>query len=239
MNKYFFSLRTIALTTLFISLMACVSASTSETENQTETKDLTGFKKISFNISGNLYLTQGTVYKVDIEAEPTDLAEIITLVEDETLIIKTKPGWHNLNNVKVYVTMPDIEGLAVAGSGNIIANDQIKTGTIELSIAGSGNINLEKLSAENTNASIAGSGNINVKGNSSESLNANIAGSGNVNCNACESKNVKVDIAGSGSANVFATENLTTNIVGSGDVRYNGRPLINANSTGSGSTKPL
>jgi hypothetical protein len=239
MKNFKTPIRSITLIAMLISFMACVASTKKGHADNTDIKDLTGFKNISFNISGDLMLKQGSNFSVKIEAEPADLEEIVTIVEDQTLVIKTKPGWHNLKNVKVYVTMPVVEGLAVAGSGNINANEPINTGNINLSVAGSGNINLENLVAEQTESSIAGSGNINIKGTSGKSLQVSIAGSGDINCEAFESKDVNVSIAGSGSAKVFANENLSTSIVGSGDVYYKGRPLVNANSTGSGSTKPL
>jgi carbon monoxide dehydrogenase subunit G len=227
--------RTLAMTFIFSSVMACATSGSKEGFAQ----DLSNFQRISFNISGDLYLSQGNAYVVKIEASEEDKAEIIARVEGNTLVIKTKSNWKNLNDVKVYVTMPVIEGIDLAGSGNIYAPSEIKVASIDLSLSGSGNMSFDKLQAENTHTSIAGSGNITVKGKSAESLSVNIAGSGDVNVADVESKNVKVDISGSGSAKVYATENLNTNIVGSGSVFYKGKPLVNANSVGSGSTKPL
>lgn len=135
--------------------------------------------------------------------------------------------------------MSDIEGISLAGPGNIYAKEKITSNEIDLSLAGSGNLNFENLIAEQTDASIAGSGNINLKGKTNQSFNVSIAGSGDINCQDLEAKDVNVSIAGYGSARVNATDNLTTSIVGSGDVYYKGRPLINASSTGSGSTRPF
>lgn len=239
MKKKYPVFRSTLLLALFISLMACVTATTNDVNKDTDTKDLKDFKSISFNISGDLYLTQGNEFSVKIEAKPSDLEEIITYVEDNTLTIKTKNGWENLNDVKVYITMPVIEGVALAGSGNIYAKEKITSNEIDLSLAGSGNLNFENLIAEQTDASIAGSGNINLKGKTNQSFNVSIAGSGDINCQDLEAKDVNVSIAGSGSARVNAMDNLTTSIVGSGDVYYKGRPLINASSTGSGSTRPF
>jgi hypothetical protein len=227
--------RNLALIFLLSAVTTCALPSTP----QTNERNLSNFQKISFNISGNLYLTQGDAYVVKLEGKEADLAEIITKVENNTLLIKSKSGWKQLGDIKIYVTMPVIEGADLAGSGNIYATQAIKAESITLSVSGSGNITFENLVSANTHASIAGSGNIQLKGKSAESLDIDISGSGNVSAENFETKNTGVNISGSGSARVYATENLKTDIVGSGSVFYKGRPLINANSVGSGSTRPL
>ncbi|MBN2486266.1 MAG: DUF2807 domain-containing protein [Bacteroidales bacterium] len=227
----------LALSFFALNFTACISGENND--NQRELKDLSGFTRISFSISGNLILTQSDSFLVETEGSPASLDALIILVEGQTLVIKTKPGWKNLGDVTVNVKMPVVEGLSVAGSGNIHAEGPITSQKIDFSITGSGNIEFKKLMAEATNASIAGSGNIIISGESKTSFDASITGSGNINCENFESSDVNVNITGSGKAKVFAMENLSTNIVGSGDVYYRGRPLVKANSTGSGKTKAI
>jgi hypothetical protein len=232
-----------ALTLFFCFLMLqCVSVHSSGDDNTpgvSADMDLSGFTSVSFNIAGKLYVKQDSAFSVKFEGKDEDLKKIIAEVKDNQLVIKTRNGSFSMGEVIVYVSMPRIEGLNVAGSGDIKAEELVKSSDISLSVSGSGNIYVDNLQAKEITSSISGSGNIAVKGTESESLNVNIAGSGDFDSRELSSKDINVSIAGSGSANVYATQNLITNIAGSGDVTYKGNPLVNASSVGSGSTKAI
>ena len=223
-------------------MLQCVSVHSSGDDNASEIsdpKDLTGFNSIGFNIPGTLYLEQDSAFSVSFEGKEEDLEKIITKIEGDILIIKTKPGSFSMGDVTVYVSMPVVKGLNVSGSGNIVAENLIKSTEIQLNVSGSGNIKLNDLNSTEVVSSISGSGGVDLKGAENESLTINIAGSGDFISDELSSKNVVVSIAGSGSAKVFASEKLKTDIAGSGDVYYKGEPLVNANSVGSGSTKSI
>ena len=197
------------------------------------------FDRISFNISGDLYITQGDNYSVRLEGSDKDLEKIDTKVENNSLIIKTKHNSSLRDDVKIYVTLPELKAMNLAGSGDVYAKNKISASGLELSISGSGDVTFNELIANDVELSIAGSGDMMIKGKAEESLEMSIAGSGDIDAVQFEAKSVEVSISGSGSATVFATDNLETNIVGSGSVRYKGNPLVNANAVGSGSTKAL
>jgi uncharacterized beta-barrel protein YwiB (DUF1934 family) len=197
------------------------------------------FEKISFNISGDLFIKQGNSYSVRLEGADKDLEKIVTEVDGKTLKIKTKPNTWNLGNVKVYVTLPKLTGVYLSGSGNVVVAEKLTAESIKLSVSGSGDILFKNLQTGAIDISIAGSGDVQVAGKCKTKLGISIAGSGDVDASEIEAKAVKVEISGSGGAKVYATETLESSISGSGNVRYKGNPLIDASSAGSGSTKSL
>jgi hypothetical protein len=207
--------------------------------NPQELRELKDFTKISFNISGDLYIEQSAEFLVKIEGNENDLAQIITKLEGNTLIIKSKNFSHFRDKVKIFVSLPELTAVDLAGSGNVIAKNKISTDNINLSVSGSGDILFENLQSTSAKLNLAGSGDMDITGNAKTNLAISIAGSGSIKASNFETQNVDVDISGSGSAKVYALGKLNTNIVGSGSVRYKGQPLINANTVGSGSTKPL
>ncbi len=206
---------------------------------QKDDRHLTDFSKISLSISADLFLTQSNNYSVVLEGSNDDLDKVITEVENGRLIIKLKKNNTRIGDVKIYVSMPDISDIDLAGSGSIVASKTVKVSEIDLCISGSGDIRFDDLQTKETDAEITGSGEITLNGSNKGELDITITGSGDMDAEAFESENVEVDITGSGSAKVFATENLETNITGSGDVRYKGNPLIDAQSVGSGKTRHL
>lgn len=206
---------------------------------QQEKRDVSGFNKISYSIAGDLEITQGDKEELILIGESDDLEKIITRVDDGNLKIYTKINFSHQGKVKVKVTVKELDELSLAGSGNVKFMTDLKTSEFEMDLSGSGNINCENITGKEVEISLAGSGNIYMGGELEEELEISIAGSGNVDCANLKAKEVEVSIAGSGNAKVWATNELESNIVGSGSVYYKGNPIVDAETSGSGKTKPL
>lgn len=206
-----------------------------------ETRDVGQFSSISLNISADVYLTQGTVQKVEIEGDKNSLQEIETVVTNEALKIQTKNHFGgNTGNVTVYITLPEIEGLSVAGSGDIKARSGIKADELDLGVSGSGSIDIKELTVREVSATITGSGNIDIiSGQAQSEMDVMITGSGSFSAEGFSTGEADITITGSGSATVWAVKELETNITGSGNVSYKGNPQVNARATGSGRTRSI
>jgi hypothetical protein len=205
---------------------------------QQEERDVSGFDRISYSLSGDLEITQGNKEELIIIGDSEDIDKIITEVKDGKLKIYKKNNSSRIGDVKVKVTVKDLSALSVAGSGNVEFKSDLKTEEFEMDLSGSGNISIPNITTEEIELNLAGSGNIRM-GGEAEELELNIAGSGDVDCANLKTSETEVNIAGSGDAKVWATGELESNIVGSGNVYYKGNPLVDAETSGSGKTKPL
>ncbi len=207
---------------------------------ETEERALPAFTEISLRIQATLYVEQGPVQKVEIDAPPSDLDEIITEIRDRALVIRyparnyfRKPS--KKRDVIIRVTIPEITALNVSGSGDIIGENDIATRIMDLNVSGSGNIRLGNLLSERVKVSIAGSGNIHMEGEkAARDFNGNIAGSGNIRAENFEAQNVKVNITGSGDCNIRSNGDIRVRIAGSGNLYYTGNPNIESSIAGSG-----
>jgi hypothetical protein len=214
-------------------------------KGEVQKRSVSSFSEISLRISGVVYLEQGSPQSIEIEAKSSTLEKIITEVKDNKLVIKFEDNnyfWRNFNpeEIVIHIKVPEIDGLTISGSGDIIAKNGIKTKEMEMVVSGSGNIKLSELMAGTVKTNISGSGNINIdKGGSANDLSVTISGSGNVKAGGFEAKDVTVKVSGSGNSTVFATESLNVRVSGSGDVYYNGSPEINSSVAGSGSVKKI
>jgi hypothetical protein len=206
---------------------------------QQENREVSGFNKIEYSLSGTLEISQGTTEKLVLKGDKDDLSKIITRVEDGKLKIYTKENTWPSGDIVVYVNVKALEELSVAGSGNAIFKTGLKTEEMEINLSGSGNIECMELIASEAEIHLAGSGNIELGGTLNERMEVHIAGSGDVNSENLQTQVCEVNISGSGSARVWVIDRLESNIVGSGNVYYKGKPLVDAETTGSGSTKPL
>lgn len=251
-------MRTIA-TILFASLLV-----TSNLNAQSkETRDVSTFTEISYRLAGNLYLSQGTPQKVVLEGDSEDLRDIETTVKGNRLVIGNpeENGWFSWRNeskykhIKVYITVENLDGIYVSGSGNLMAETTIKARDLDLRVSGSGNMELQVNLTGDLRADVSGSGNLKVKGNSMD-LTSSISGSGKVYIAntingtakfsmsgsgkvlaAGKAQTVKADISGSGKllAADLETDRCEVRITGSGDVEINVKSELDARITGSGS----
>ncbi len=222
-------------------LVGALSVNILRAEN--EKRDVPSFSEISMRISGTVYLKQGSEQRVEIDAREATLKEIITEVKDRKLIIRFPaqdffkrsfdPG-----PITIRITVPEVDGLSVSGSGDIRAENTIKTRILDLNVSGSGNIILSELNSERVLAAISGSGNISVKdGGPADELSVSISGSGNMKAQDFEAKTVEVKISGSGNCSVFSNGTIRAKIAGSGNVYYSGNPSVESSVAGSGSVK--
>jgi len=223
---------------LFTFILAGIKVQAEE-----QTRKVEPFSSISLRISANVHLEQGEKQNLEIVAKQSTLEEIITEVKDGELIIRFpnknyfwnafKPG-----EITIYITTPEINGLGVSGSGDIIADNEIKTKTLDMAVSGSGNIKLSDLSAEQVKSTISGSGNIILAGKSAaQDLSVAISGSGNLKGLDFNADDVTVRVSGSGNIGIQANKNLYVRLSGSGNVTYKGQPMIDSSISGSGKVR--
>ena len=93
----------------------------------------------------------------------------------------------------------------------------------EVSLSGSGNINILDFKNNNLSLNISGSGNITGNGEV-ETLVVKINGSGNLMSKEIKSKSATIIINGSGDGEVFASDSISAKINGSGNIKYFGNP---------------
>ena len=222
--------------TTLIAIMIFASGTTS---GQTkETRDVRGFTKISFGVSGNLNIKIGPQFRLEIEGDRRVLDETITQVSGDRLVIK-RENWRLLFNndqrVTVNITMPEIEGLQVSGSGRAEIIDDLQADGLSLSVSGSGKLYTSKVDADELDCSISGSGDI-ILGSSGSVDNGeiSISGSGSFSGENVGIDHLNVHISGSGSCSCKVGDSLEARISGSGNVYYSGNPKIDARVSGSG-----
>jgi hypothetical protein len=201
-----------------------------------ETRDVADFSGVSMGISGDLFLSQGSPQKVVISAKEDQIDEIETVVKNGVLHIKTESRNSNFKDVKIWVTVPDIDKIHLSGSANITAETPVKSKELELRVSGSGKINIEKLEGGILEMSISGSGDLNL-GGTADDMDLSISGSGSVNAAQLQVGLCEIRISGSGSCKVDATEKLDARISGSGRITYYSNPQVDASVSGSGKVR--
>lgn len=201
-----------------------------------ETRDLSGFTRVSFGVAGELYVNFGNEFKVVLEGEKDLLDEILTEVSGGKLVIKKENWRFNMNEkVTVYITMPELKGLGVSGSGKAEIKDAVKTENLDLSVSGSGKLFTADIIVADLKCGISGSGDIIIRGSGDATrADLSISGSGNYTGELLKLGAAQISISGSGSCSCNVTESLKASVSGSGNVTYLGDPKVDARVSGSG-----
>jgi hypothetical protein len=224
-----------------------------------ETRNVGGFTRLSYRVPGKLYLKQGSPQKVELEGPADILKEIETEVSGDKLVIGRENrwmdwGWDNKSNIVVYVTMPTIEAVSVAGSGDLYCEEKINVTNLDLGVSGSGTMRLAFAASGNVEADVSGSGDMDLKGNCNN-FDSDVSGSGKVYVSASIKdyadfgvsgsgkiqaqgtvRKVKASISGSGRINAadLAAESCDVRITGSGDLEINVKEELEVTISGSG-----
>lgn len=192
------------------------------------------FDELSLSISANVFVTQGSTRKVTVEAQANMIDNLVTEVKDGRWTIKFKENVRSMEGMRIYVTMPNISALGISGSGDIVAENALRTDDLGLHISGSGNIKIPALTGGVIDSHISGSGSMMI-GGQAQNLKIHISGSGDVNAIGLNTSGCEVHVSGSGDCNVDVRESLDVRISGSGDVRFKGQPRLVSKVSGSGS----
>ena len=205
--------RALALLAVGSVVTAC-SATAGSGQLATQSRQVSGFTSVELTGVGELSIDQTGTESLTVSAEDNLLPLLTSRVEGDTLILGKKPNTRIVTSkpITYTLTMKDITGLAVSGSGTINA-PKLTTAALRIEISGSGVI------------TTAG----NVDDQSLE-----ISGSGRYLADGLTSKTTTAEISGSGTGNVVASNALDVKISGSGTLTYSGNPQVSQTVSGSG-----
>jgi hypothetical protein len=204
---------------------------------ETSKRSVSGFTKVELRVPLDVTIRPGKEFSMVMDLRDPDLAaKITTDVRGDTLVISSNV--HSLSmrgKNTAAISMPELRGVSIAGSGDVDAAGFDQAGEVALAISGSGDINYSGKSA-GLSVAISGSGNVKLAG-STGSLSVSIDGSGDLKAADFPAKNASVSVNGSGDADLRVTGGAVQFAVnGSGDIRWTGEAsAVSAVTHGSGS----
>jgi len=237
-----------------IALAAVIAASTATSAcGQTRSEDggpvvarnytVGGFDQIEVAGPYNVQVRTGANVSVAARGPQNVIEHMVVEVRGNKLLIHPAErkgwfhrGWHYRGKVELTVTVPQLRGAAIAGSGDINV-DQVKGDRFEGEIAGSGSLGVNTIDVATLKLSIGGSGDTRVGGGRAQRADYAIAGSGDIDARNVQTQNADVSIAGSGSIAAQAAGTADVSIMGSGDVEVTGGAKCSISKAGSGSVR--
>ena len=240
------------LTTLAASLLAVscvinisggswVGECTEDGIDYTEVRDVKAFLGLSSSLPCRVYYTQGAQQEVRIESTQEFAGKVLTELEDGVLKLRFEKGRYPKLILRVVITSPDIESIAVRGSGNVILDSSlVASKDLSLNVSGSGSIIAGDIRSKDFSTTIGGSGDISIANLACAGFNAMVGGSGHVEIETLAAMNdASAGISGSGRIRLYEVTvdgDMDLQTSGSGSILVNGRcHEVNAVTSGSGS----
>ncbi len=238
-NKIYLSLSYLTLILLVVSCDPFFNCLDGNGVWKVEERFVSEFYGVENQTSFDVEIVSDSTYAVQVWADDNLLDEIDTRVRNGNLIIETDNDrcLSSEHKIMVEVRMPEIDHVELTGSGNIDVYD-FDCNRLTVRNSGSGDIDMTNVvSISEVEVTLTGSGNINLwgKARSGEFV---LSGSGDLFAEDFRMDRCTAVNSGSGDMYCFASEYLNANLSGSGDIIYSGNPteLIQTDN-GSGSIR--
>lgn len=209
--------------------MAAHAVDTSE-----EMRDVGTFKEIKLMGSMDVEVTVGEKQSVKVIADSDIIEHLETNVSGDTMHVRLERGHYgNIKVMRVIVTMPEMTGASIQGSGDMIVTGA-DAADFELELQGSGDATFRKSKFGKIDIELQGSGDIELDG-TCDVIDIELQGSGDIDAGDLKCMSGEVDLRGSGDIEFYASESANVGVHGSGDVVVRGSPdKINSRVRGSG-----
>lgn len=197
--------------------------------------NLKGFDGITLEGPDDVVVTPGSEFSVTTEGDPDAVRLLNLYVRDGVLHVgrhRGREGHSQDNGATVRITMPALSRVWMAGSGNVDV-DKVDGKEFNVMMAGSGRLQVEEALTDAVRLTVRGSGEIAMGGNAQE-LSVNVIGSGNVDTNALIAHSANIVVAGSGRVSAHADRDAKLVVTGSGSAQVQGTSQCQIQKIGSG-----
>ena len=187
-----------------------------------EQREAGSFDKISVTRGMNVYLSQGDVEKIIVEADENLLDYIQTDIDNNTLNIKTSANIRRAKSKKVFVTVNDLSNIHTTAGSHLYSDGEISCKDLEISSSAGSNIKLQ-INAEDIRVSASAGSNITIEGKADD---AEIKSTSGSNIKAEELETNDCDARASSGANIWikVTNGFSGKASSGGNVFYYGNP---------------
>lgn len=215
------------------TLVSCHNTSVISKDYVTEDRLIKGFEEVEVVGSPNVYYTQADSFSVRVKGPDNFVDNILTEKNGKTLTVRNKGKWGVVNisfsdedELAVYVTSPDLVAVRVNGSGDFISTDLIDTDNMNITLRGSGDINIDKLLCDRCDVELIGSGDIDLPEVEAKETSAVLVGSGDIKMGLSKVADTRLSLKGSGDIKVDFSEgcrSVDCTVNGSGDIGLSGK----------------
>lgn len=191
----------------------------------TQLREVPAFLRIELRGPIDARVTEGPATSVAVTIDQNLQPLVTTEVRGDTLVVDTGRSLRYRGAGEVAVTVPELRGLALEGSGDARVQGAEATRDVTLSISGSGDVAWSGQAGKLV-VRIEGSGDVALRGAAAE-LDARVDGSGDVGGKGLRVKSARLTVNGSGDLNATLDGGeLRAELNGSGDIVWYGQATV-------------
>ena len=199
-------------------------------------RSVSSFTGIDVGGAFKVYLTQGDMESLVVEADENLLDIIKTEVRGNTLKINTTEDIKDSEALNIYITFKNLDNIDISGACQITSENKFKLGDLMLDCSGASDIML-KMTASKVELDCSGASKIDLYG-AAESIEMDISGASQIDASDFEVKVCEAEASGASHGKVFVTGELSAEISGAGSLKYSGDPIIKSHEvSGAGSLR--
>ena len=206
-----------------------------------EDRKVDAFTHVQAGDSFEVEVTLGKAPSVTIDAPKDLLPHLKATVENGVLDLSSDTSYsiQGSSQVKAYVTVESLDGVAVSGASSMVIKGMVKAnsfdarasgashltfsaevGTLELEASGSSSADIAALKAKTSKFTASGASHVNVSG-TSEETNIESSGSSEVNGN-LSAERAEVQTSGAAHSELSVDKSLKAGASGSSSITYSG-----------------
>lgn len=181
------------------------------------------FKNISVSNAIDVVIEQSDATEITVEADDNLQKEIVTKVENGTLIIKCKfSSFHNVTMKKVTVKMPSLEKIEASSASNVQTKNVFQGENIDLESSSAATMDLN-IESDNISATTSSGSSINIQG---KALKVQTRASSGASVDAVKllANEVNADVSSGGSISVHPIVSLKAEASSGGHISYDIAP---------------
>lgn len=207
----------ITVATIFLLFISCKKDRlTANGDMKTETRNPGTFTGVRSSGSNAIHISYGNECKVELKGSSNLIPYFKTEVVGSRLELSYKNASVWRDDLEIYVTLPIIKSINLSGSSEVDVNGNFPLlAFLNVDISGSGEVKVTNaMTADEIDVTVSGSGEVDLERLSSRFADASISGSGDVRVKVTE--RLKASISGSGKVYYTGNPVVQSNISGSG-----------------------
>jgi len=181
------------------------------------------FKNISVSNAIDVEIEQSDATEITVEADDNLQKEIITKVENGTLIIKCKfSSFRNVTMKKVTIKMPSLEKIEASSASNVQTKNVFQGENIDLESSSAATMDLN-IESDNISATSSSGSSINVQGKALK-VQTKASSGASIDAGKLLANDVNADVSSGGTINVHPIVSLKAEASSGGHINYDITP---------------
>lgn len=186
----------------------------------TQTREGKPFHQLEISGNSNVIFTQSDTVTIKVEAYKDELDNIITVFEEDILVIKTKGSFNH--SFKVYVSCNSLSKIICNGSSKFSTETILLGDSLFIGVSEAANVTT-KLNTKIVDVMITGASTVTIEGNT-ETLYGSVSGASSLKAYKLNTHATIIKASGASVAKVCVNHKINASATGSSTIKFTGEP---------------